>query len=167
MLKPRINRDVSWLVQSRTTKTLLRQLLVTYPLGTQRVTYLITYYIILFQNLIYIRELLLIVYGDLLLIIPILYPILSILTLLLYQALLASLLGIIGGIDSYSIILNSTQSFSIGTRIRERLGNIIVKDVKGMSLLGPRLLKPKVSNKSLLRIEKLTLTQLPLLVRMQ
>ena len=47
--------------------------------------------------------------------------------------------------------------FSIGTGIRERLGDIIVKDVKGISPLGPRLLKPKVSNKSLLRIEKLTL----------
>ena len=47
--------------------------------------------------------------------------------------------------------------FSISTRIRERLGDIIVKDIKGTSLLGPRLLKPKVSNKSLLRIEKLTL----------
>ena len=47
--------------------------------------------------------------------------------------------------------------FSISTRIRERLGDIIVKDVKGILLLRPRLLKPKVSNKSLLRIEKLTL----------
>ena len=62
----------------------------------------------LFQNLTRIRELLLIVDGDLLLIIPILYPILSILALLSHQALLASLLGIIGGIDSYSIILNLT-----------------------------------------------------------
>ena len=57
--------------------------------------------------------------------------------------------------------------FSISTRIRERPGDIIVKDVKGTLLLGPRLLKPKVSNRSLLRIEKLTLTQLPLLVYMQ
>jgi hypothetical protein len=47
--------------------------------------------------------------------------------------------------------------FSIGTRIRERPGDIIVKDVKGISPLRPRLLKPKVSNKSLLRIEKLIL----------
>ena len=86
-------------------------------------------------------ELLLVVDGDLLLIIPILYPILSILTLLSYQALLAGLLGIIGGIDSYSIILNLTQLLSISTRIRERLGNIIVKDVKGTSLLRPRLLE--------------------------
>ena len=43
---------------------------------------------------------------------------------------------------------------SISTRIRERLGDIIVKDVKGILLLGPRLLKSKVSNRSLLRIEK-------------
>ena len=54
------------------------------------------------------RKLLLMVYGDLLLIIPILHPILSILTLLLYQVLLASLLEVIGSIDSYSIILNLT-----------------------------------------------------------
>jgi hypothetical protein len=113
------------------------------------------------------RELLLVVYGDLLLIIPILHPILSIPTLLSHQALLASLLGIVGGIDGYGIISNSTQSFSIGTGMRERLGDVIVKDVKGTSPLGPRLLKPKVSNESLLRIEKLTSTQLPLLVRMQ
>ena len=55
--------------------------------------------------------------------------------------LLASLLGIIGGIDSYSIILNLTQLFSISTRIRERLGNIIVKNIKGTPLLRPRLLE--------------------------
>ena len=41
--------------------------------------------------------------------------------------------------------------------MRECLSNIIVKDVKGILLLKPRLLKPKVSNKSLLRIKKLTL----------
>ena len=131
MLKPKINRDISWLVQSRTTKTLLRQLLVTYLLGTQRVTYLIIYYIIL----------LLIVYSDLLFIVPILYPILNILALLIYQTLLASLLGIIYGIDGYSIVLNLIQLFSISARIRERLGNIIVKDIKGMPLLRPRLLE--------------------------
>jgi len=63
-----------------------------------------------------------------------------------------------GSVDSYSIILNLTQLFSISARIRECPGNIIVKDIKGTSLLGPRLLKPKVSNRNLLRIEKLTLT---------
>ena len=62
-----------------------------------------------------------------------------------------------GGIDGYSIISNSTQLFSIGTEIKERLDNIIVKDIKGILLFGPRLLKPKISNKSLLRIEKLIL----------
>jgi len=48
IFKPRINRDVNWLAQSRTTKTLLQQLSVTYPLNTQKITYLIPYYIILF-----------------------------------------------------------------------------------------------------------------------
>ena len=71
--------------------------------------------------------------------------------------LLAGLLGIIGSINSYSIILNLTQSFSISTRIRECLGNIIVKNIKGILPLRPRLLKPKVNNKSLLRIKKFTL----------
>jgi hypothetical protein len=47
----------------------------------------------------------------------------------------------VGGIDGYSIILNLTQLFSIGTRIRKRLGDIVVKDIKGMPLLRPRLLE--------------------------
>ena len=55
--------------------------------------------------------------------------------------LLASLLEIIYSIDSYSIVLNLTYRFSISTRLRERLGNIIVKNIKGMLLLRPRLLK--------------------------
>jgi len=76
------------------------------------------------------------------------------------------LLGIIGGVNGYGIVLNSTQTFSISARIRESLGNIVVKDIKELSLLRPRLLKPKVSNGNLLRIGKLTLTQLPLLVHM-
>ena len=95
--------------------------------------------------------------SNLLLIIPIPNSILSILTLLLYKALLASLLGIIGSIDSRSIVLNLTKLFSIYARIRESLGNIVVKDIKGTLLLRPRLLKLKVSNRNLLRIEKLTL----------
>ena len=102
--------------------------------------------------------------SNLLLITPIPYLILSILTLLLYKALLASLLGIIGSIDSCSIVLNLIKLFSISAR--ESLGNIVVKDIKEMLLLRPRLLKLKVSNGNLLRIEKLTLTQLPLLVYM-
>jgi len=55
--------------------------------------------------------------------------------------------------------------FSIGARIRESLGDVVVKDIKGLSPLRPRLLKPKVSNGNLLRTGKLTLTQLLLLVR--
>src|ERR1700733_11044741 len=111
-----------------------------------------------------IRKLFLIVDGNLLLITHIPYLILSILTLLLYKALLASLLGIIGSINSRSIVLNLTKLFSIYARIRESLGNVVVKNIKGISPLRPRLLKLKVSNGNLLRIEKLTLTQLPLLV---
>ena len=53
--------------------------------------------------------------------------------------LLASLLGIIGSIDSYSVILNLTSSLSISTR--ERLSNIVVKNIKGTPLLRPRLLE--------------------------
>ena len=108
ILKPKINRDISWLAQSRTTKTLLWQLLITYPLNTQKITYLITHYIILFGNLTRIRELLPIVDGNLFLITSILYPILNILALLSYQALLTSLLRVIGSIDSYSIVSNLT-----------------------------------------------------------
>ena len=93
-----------------------------------------------------IHELLLIVdsdllFSNLLFITSILYPILSILTLLAHQALLASLLGIIGNINSYSIVLNSTQLFSISTEMRECLSNIIVKNIKGMLPLRPKLLK--------------------------
>src|ERR1700722_13026833 len=104
------------------------------------VTYLIPYYIILFQNLTRMRELL-IVDGNLLFITPIPYLILNILTLLLYKALLASLLGIMGSIDSYSIVLNLTKLFSIYAKIRKSLGNIVVKNIKGTSPLRPRLLK--------------------------
>src|ERR1700733_14036499 len=93
--------------------------------------------------------------SNLLLITPISNSILSILTLLLYKALLTGLLGIIGSIDSHSIVLNLTKLFSIGTR--ESLGNVVVKDIKGLLPLRPRLLKLKVSNRNLLRIEKLTL----------
>ena len=54
------------------------------------------------------HKLLPVVDSDLLLITSILYPILSIPTLLSHQALLASLLGIMGGVDSCGIVLNST-----------------------------------------------------------
>src|ERR1700721_1949886 len=92
--------------------------------------------------------------SNLLLITLIPYLILNILTLLLYKALLASLLGIIGSIDSCSIVLNLTKLFSIYAKIKESLGNIVVKDIKGTLPLRPRLLKLKVSNGNLLRIEK-------------
>ena len=106
------------------------------------------------------RELLLIVnnnffFNNFLLITPILYPIFSILTLLAYQALLASLLEIIGNINSYNIILNLTQSFSISIRIRECPSNIIVKNIKGTLLLRPRLLKLQVSNGKLSKDKKI------------
>src|ERR1700728_1081396 len=102
-----------------------------------------------------IRKLLLIVDGNLLLITPIPNFIFNILTLLLYKALLASLLGIMGSINSCSIVLNLTKLFSISAR--ESLGNVVVKDIKGLLPLRPRLLKLKISNRNLLRIEKLTL----------
>ena len=104
--------------------------------------------------------------SNLLLITPISYLILSIPTLLLYKALLASLLGIIGSVNGYGIVSNLIKLFSIYAGIRESLGNIVVKNIKGKLLLRPRLLKLKVSNRNLLRIEKLTLIQLPLLVYM-
>ena len=79
--------------------------------------------------------------------------------------LLAGLLGVIGSINGCSIVLNSIKSFSISAGIKESLGDVVVKNIKGLSLLRPRLLKLKVSNGNLLKIEKLTLTQLPLLIR--
>jgi len=112
----------------------------------------------LFRNLTYIHKLLLIVDSNLLLITPIPYPILSVPTLLSHKALLAGLLGIIGSIDGRGIVLNSTKLFSVYARIRESPGDIVVKDIKGTSPLRPRLLKLKVSNGNLLRIEKLIST---------
>ena len=153
-----MNRDIGWLVQSKTTKTLLRQLLVTYPLGAQRVIYLIAHYIVFFGNLVCMRKLLPIVYSDFFLITPILHFILSVLALLFYQVLLVSLLGIISSVNGRSIVLNSTKSFSISTRIRESPGNIVVKDIKGTPLFRPRLLKSlKACNGNYLKIGKLTL----------
>ena len=140
-----MNRDVGWLAQSRTTETLLRQLSVTYPLGTRGVTYLITHHIMLFRNLTRMRELLLVVRGNLLLIIPILHPILSIPTLLSHQALLAGLLGIVGGIDGRGIISNSTQSLSIGTGMRKRPGDVVVEDIESTPPLRPGLLESSKS----------------------
>jgi len=48
-------------------------------------------------------------------------------------------LGIIGGVDSCGIVLNLTYLFSIGAKIRESLGDIVVKNIKGLLLLRPRL----------------------------
>ena len=61
-----------------------------------------------------------------------------------------------GSINGCGIISNLTKSFSISTRIRESLNNIVVKDIKGLLLFRPRLLKLKVSNRNLLKIKKLT-----------
>jgi len=47
--------------------------------------------------------------------------------------------------------------FSISAGIKESLGDIVVKDIKRTSPLRPRLLKLKINNRNLLRIEKLTL----------
>ena len=71
--------------------------------------------------------------------------------------LLAGLLRVIGSVNGYSIVLNLTKSFSIGTGIKESLGDIVVKDIKGLLPLKPRLLKLKVSYGNLLKIEKLIL----------
>src|SRR3984957_12763288 len=103
------------------------------------------------------HKLLFIVDRNLLFITPIPYLILSVLTLLLYKALLTSLLGIMGSIDGRGIVLNLTKLFSIYAGIKESLGDIVVKNIKGTLLLRPRLLKLKVSNRNLLRIEKLIL----------
>ena len=62
-----------------------------------------------------------------------------------------------GSVDGYGIVLNLTKSFSISAGIRESPGDIIVKNIKGLLLLRPRLLKLKVSNRNLLRIEKFIL----------
>jgi len=48
--------------------------------------------------------------------------------------------------------------------MRESLGNIVVKDIKGTPLFRSRLLKLKISNRNLLKIKKLTLTQLLFLI---
>ena len=67
------------------------------------------------------------------------------------------MLGVIGSIDSHSIVSNLTKSFSINTRIKKSLGDVVVKNIKKSLLFRPRLLKLKVSNRNLLRIEKLIL----------
>ena len=41
--------------------------------------------------------------------------------------------------------------------MRESLGDIVVKDIKGLLLLRPKLLKLKINNRNLLRIKKFIL----------
>jgi len=48
--------------------------------------------------------------------------------------------------------------FSISVGMKESLSDIVVKDIKESLPLRPRLLKLKVSNENLLKIEKLILT---------
>ena len=132
-------KNINWLVQFKTTKTLLQQLLIIYPLGTQGLTYLILYHIMFLQNLIYIHKRLFVVNGNLFLIIFIFYFLLSIPALLFNQALLVGLLGIIGGINGRGIVVNLIQLFWISAK--KGLGNIIIKDIKGILLLRPKLLK--------------------------
>ena len=62
-----------------------------------------------------------------------------------------------GSRNGHGIVLNLIKSFSISAGMRKSLGDIVVKDIKGLSPLRPRLLKLKVSNRNLLRIEKLIL----------
>src|SRR6266699_1994942 len=60
-----------------------------------------------------------------------------------------------GGIDSCSIILNSTQSLRISARVRESLGDIVIKDIKGTPPLRPKLLKSlKAYNRKLSKNKK-------------
>jgi len=47
--------------------------------------------------------------------------------------------------------------FNISAGIRESLGDVVVKDIKGMSPFRPRLLKLKISNRNLSKIGKLIL----------
>ena len=101
-----------------------------------------------------IHKLLPIVNSNLFFITPILHSILNILALFLYQVLLASLLKVIGSVNSYNIILNLTQTFSISIKIREYPNNIVVKNIKNTPPFRPRLLKLQVSNKKLSKDKK-------------
>ena len=63
-----------------------------------------------------------------------------------------------GSVNSHSIVSNLTKSFSISTGMRESLGDIVVKNIKGTPLFRLRLLKSlKACNGNYLKIEKLTL----------
>ena len=69
--------------------------------------------------------------------------------------LLISLLRVIGSINSYSVILNLTQSLRISAKVKESLGDIVVKDIEGTPPLKPRLLKSlKAYNRKLSKNRK-------------
>ena len=59
-----------------------------------------------------------------------------------------------GNVNSYNIVLNSTQLFSINTGMRECPGNIVVKDIKGTLLLRLKLLKLQIINGKLFKDRK-------------
>ena len=46
-----------------------------------------------------------------------------------------------GGINGHGIVLNLTQLFNISIKVRESLGNVVVKDIKSILPFRPRLLK--------------------------
>jgi len=106
-----------------------------------------------------IHKLLPVVNGNLFFITPILHPILNIPAFLSHQALLVCLLKIINNINDCGIVLNLTQLFSINAGVKESPGNIIVKNIKSMLPLRPKLLKRlKSLQQNYLKIGKLTLT---------
>src|SRR6266566_3754814 len=60
-----------------------------------------------------------------------------------------------GSINSYNIISNLTQLLRINVRVRESLSDIVVKDIKGMPLFRPKLLKSlKAYNRNLSKNRK-------------
>ncbi len=60
-----------------------------------------------------------------------------------------------GSINSCGIILNLTQLLRISAGVRESLGDIVVKDIKGIPLLRLRLLKSlKAYNRKLFKNRK-------------
>ena len=160
MLKPKMNKDIGWLAQSKTTKTLLWQLSVIYSLSIQGLAYLTAHYIMFFGNLMHMHKLLPVVNGDLFFITPIFHFIFNIPVLLLYQLLLVSLLGIMGSINGCGVVSNLIQIFNISIGVRESPGDVIIKDIKGMPPLRPKLLK-KLKSLQWNYPGKLTSTQLP------
>ena len=69
--------------------------------------------------------------------------------------LLVSLLKVIGSIDGCGIILNLTQLLKINTKVKESLGDIVVKNIKSILLFRPKLLKSlKAYNRKLSKNKK-------------